>query len=93
MTKESAHGQTALMFAAALNRDAVVRVLIAHGAEANAVSSVAKIERVRFDQDGNIVEERPGRRSTGRRGVGDAAEPRRNRPKPVEDKPTRYKTR
>jgi ankyrin repeat protein len=57
--KESAHGQTALMFAAALNRDAVIRELMANGAGANLVSSVSKIERVRFDQDGNIVEDRP----------------------------------
>jgi uncharacterized protein len=58
--KESAHGQTALMFAAALNRDAVVQLLLAHGAEANVTTKVAKVERVRFDQDGNIVEDRPG---------------------------------
>jgi ankyrin repeat protein len=58
--KESAHGQTALMFAAALNRDAVIRVLMAHGAEPNVATAVRKVERVRFDQDGNIVEERPG---------------------------------
>ena len=58
--KESAHGQTALMFAAALNRDAVIRVLIAHGAESNVATAVRKVERVRFDQDGNVVEERPG---------------------------------
>src|SRR5260370_7796359 len=31
--KESAHGQTALMFAAALNRDAVINVLMSRGAE------------------------------------------------------------
>jgi ankyrin repeat protein len=58
--KESAHGQTALMFAAALNRDAVIRVLMAHGAEPNVATAVRKVERVRFDQDGNVVEERPG---------------------------------
>jgi ankyrin repeat protein len=58
--KESAHGQTALMFAAALNRDAVIRVLMAHGAEPNMATAVRKVERVRFDQDGNVVEERPG---------------------------------
>jgi ankyrin repeat protein len=58
-TKESAHGQTALMFAAALNRDAVVRLLVAHGAELNAATVSKTVERVRFDQDGNIVEDRP----------------------------------
>jgi len=56
--KES-HGQTALMFAAALDRDAVVRVLIAHGAGLNAATPVRKMEHVRFDQDGNIVEDKP----------------------------------
>jgi ankyrin repeat protein len=60
--KESAHGQTALMFAAALNRDAVVRSLLAHGADANVATAVRKLEHVRFDQDGNIVEDRAGGR-------------------------------
>jgi ankyrin repeat protein len=60
--KESAHGQTALMFAAALNRDAVVRSLLAHGANANVATAVHKLEHVRFDQDGNIVEDRAGGR-------------------------------
>jgi ankyrin repeat protein len=58
--KESAHGQTALMFAAALNRDAVVRSLVTRGANVNIATSVHKLEHVRFDQDGNIVEDRPG---------------------------------
>jgi ankyrin repeat protein len=57
--KESAHGQTALMFAAALNRDAAVRLLLARGAEINAATVSKSVERVRFDQDGNIVENRP----------------------------------
>jgi ankyrin repeat protein len=57
--KESVHGQTALMFAAALNRDAVINVLLAHGSDPNVITSVRKLERVRFDQDGNIVEDRP----------------------------------
>src|ERR1700722_18659544 len=60
--KESVHGQTALMFAAALNRDAVVGVLLAHGADANIATSVRKMEHVRFDQDGNVVEDRPAPR-------------------------------
>jgi ankyrin repeat protein len=60
--KESVHGQTALMFAAALNRDAVVRSLLAHSADANVATSVHKLEHVRFDQDGNIVEDRAGGR-------------------------------
>jgi ankyrin repeat protein len=57
--KEAVHGQTALMFAAALNRDAVVGMLLAHGADPNIATSVRKMERVRFDQDGNVVEDRP----------------------------------
>src|SRR5580704_12331787 len=62
--KESVHGQTALMFAAALNRDAAIKVLTAHGAEVNTATPVRKMERVRFDQDGNIVEERPAPKPT-----------------------------
>ncbi len=57
--KEAIHGQTALMFAAALDRAAVVKVLLAKGAQPNVATTVKKVERVRFDQDGNIVEERP----------------------------------
>lgn len=60
--KESVHGQTALMFAAALNRDAAIRMLLAHGADPNISTTVRKMERVRFDQDGNVVEDRPGGR-------------------------------
>jgi ankyrin repeat protein len=59
--KESVHGQTALMFAAALNRDVVVKLLLAKGADPNVTSKVEPVERVRFDQDGNIVQERAGR--------------------------------
>jgi len=71
--KESVHGQTALMFAAALNRDAVIGVLLAHGADANIATSVHKMERVRFDQDGNVVEERQGGGGRGGGGRGGAA--------------------
>jgi len=69
--KESVHGQTALMFAAALNRDGAIRVLLAHGADANIATTVRKMERVRFDQDGNVVEDRPA----GRGGRGGAPAP------------------
>jgi ankyrin repeat protein len=58
--KESVHGQTALMFAAALNREAVIGMLLSRGADPNIVTSVRKLEHVRFDQDGNIVEDKPG---------------------------------
>ena len=57
--KESAHGQTAAMFAAALGRDAVVRVLATHHADLNIATSSRKLEHVRFDQDGNVVEDKP----------------------------------
>ncbi len=56
---EAAHGQTALMFAASLGRTDAIRFLLAHGAQPNLTTKTVKIERVRFDQDGNIVEERP----------------------------------
>jgi ankyrin repeat protein len=72
--KESVHGQTALMFAAALNRDAVAGVLLAHGADPNIATAVHKMEHVRFDQDGNVVEDRPGGGGgRGGRGGGQAA--------------------
>lgn len=58
-TRESVHGQTALMFAAALNRDAVIKVLLAAGADPNIATNVQKMARVRFDQDGNVVEDKP----------------------------------
>jgi ankyrin repeat protein len=60
--KENVRAQTALMFAAALNRVDVVRLLASRGAEINAASTVHKMERVRFDQDGNVVEDRPAGR-------------------------------
>jgi uncharacterized protein len=66
--KELVHGQTALMFAAALNRDKVVGVLLGHGADPNISTSVHKMERVRFDQDGNVVEEQAGGGGRGGRG-------------------------
>ena len=65
--KESAHGQTAVMFAAALGRDSVIRVLAEHHADLNVSTSSRKLEHVRFDQDGNVVEERAG---GGRGGAG-----------------------
>jgi ankyrin repeat protein len=69
--KESVHGQTALMFAAALNRVDAVKLLLSRGADANVTSTVKKLERVRFDQDGNVVETPPA----GGRGAAAAARP------------------
>ncbi len=63
--KEAVHGQTALMFAAALNRDAVIKLLLARGADANVATAIRKLEKVRFDQDGNIVEDRPAAKGAG----------------------------
>jgi ankyrin repeat protein len=62
--KEIVHGQTALMFAAALNRDAAIKLLMARGADANVATTVRKLEKVRFDQDGNIVEDKPAAKSS-----------------------------
>jgi ankyrin repeat protein len=61
--KETVHGQTALMFAASLNRDAAIKLLVARGADANVATAVRKLEKVRFDQDGNIVEDKPATKS------------------------------
>ena len=55
--KES-HGQTALMFAAAQNRASVVKLLVTRGGDADVATAVRKLERVRFDQDGNIVQDK-----------------------------------
>jgi ankyrin repeat protein len=72
--KESAHGQTPLMFAAALNREAAVRLLLARGAEINSATLAKAVERVRFDQDGNIVEDRPAAGGRGPRPQSGAAQ-------------------
>ena len=53
--KEDAHGQTAVMFAAALDRAAVVKLLLERGADPNITTKSSKLERVRFDQDGNVI--------------------------------------
>jgi len=53
-----------LMFAAALDRTAAVKFLLSRGAQPNVASTSRAVERVRFDQDGNIVEDKP----TGGRG-------------------------
>ncbi|HEV2688897.1 MAG TPA: ankyrin repeat domain-containing protein [Bryobacteraceae bacterium] len=72
--KETTFGQTALMFAAALNRDAVVKLLRERGADPNIATPVRKMERVRFDQDGNIVEDRPAGRGNGGASASNAEE-------------------
>jgi ankyrin repeat protein len=67
--KENAHGQTALMFAAALNRTAAVKLLLEHGSEIDAVTPAKAVARVRFDQDGNIVDTPAAGGRGGRGGV------------------------
>ena len=57
--KESVRDQSALMFAAALGRADVVKLLAQRGASLNFLTKVNKVARVRFDQDGNVVEDRP----------------------------------
>jgi ankyrin repeat protein len=48
---ESTHGQTALMFAAALNRSDAVTLLMKNGADASVATKVVKPERFRPDPD------------------------------------------
>jgi ankyrin repeat protein len=72
--QETAHGQTALMFAAAKNRDGVIRLLIRRGADPKLTSNVARLERPRFDEDGNPIgagtNNAAGRRRTRRNAAG-----------------------
>ena len=51
--KEEAHGQTAAMFAAAVNRAAVIKVLASHGADLAITTMVVKLETQRLDDNGN----------------------------------------
>ncbi|HLK69720.1 MAG TPA: ankyrin repeat domain-containing protein [Bryobacteraceae bacterium] len=71
--KEMAHGQTALMFAASLNRADVVKLLLKRGADPNLSSNVAKLERVTFDVDGNVVPNAPARAGRGAAAAATAA--------------------
>lgn len=79
--KEYAHGQTALMFASSLNRAEVVKLLMRRGADADISSNVAKLERVTFDVDGNVVPNAPARGGRGAAaGSSDAADPTKEKP-------------
>jgi ankyrin repeat protein len=51
--RESAHQQTALMFAAAENRAAVIAALAAHGADLEAATKVVPLEDEKLDDNGN----------------------------------------
>jgi ankyrin repeat protein len=53
--KDRAHAQTALMFAASLNRAAAVKFLLAHGADPGLTTKVTKLEKMRVDIDGNPI--------------------------------------
>lgn len=72
---ESTHGQTALMFAAALNRSDAVSLLMKNGADASLSTKVVKPER--FRPDPNFVPMNdPTDETTPRRKPGDPASPR-----------------
>ena len=51
--KEVSHNQTAVMFAAGRNRDAVISLLAAHGADLNATTDMMTLARVSVDANGN----------------------------------------
>jgi ankyrin repeat protein len=53
--KEPVRGETPLMFAAGRNRADAVKFLIARGADPAATSTVVKLERPLFDEDGNPI--------------------------------------
>jgi ankyrin repeat protein len=57
--KEKAHGQTALMFAAAEGRAGVIKLLASRGADLKVTTEVVKLERAKFDDDGNPLPQRP----------------------------------
>jgi ankyrin repeat protein len=51
--KEASHSQTAVMFAAAENRNAMISLLAARGADLNATTTVIKLDAAKLDDDGN----------------------------------------
>ena len=56
--KENSHGETALMFAAAGDRAAVVRLLAARGADLKVTAGVTSLEKPKYDENGNLIQER-----------------------------------
>lgn len=58
--KEAGHHQTALMFAAAQDRAAMISLLAARGAELNASTDVVKLEAAKLDDDGNPIPVKKG---------------------------------
>jgi uncharacterized protein len=67
--KEPAKGETALMFAAGRNRAGVIRLLISRGADTALTTTVVKLSRPAFDEDGNPIPQGGGRGGTGRGGA------------------------
>jgi len=57
--KDKLKEQTPIMFAAAMNRDAVIRLLASNGADLKATSKVMSIDKPLFDDDGNPIPQRP----------------------------------
>jgi len=53
------------MFAAALDRAAVIRVLMAHGADPNVVTLTREVDKVRFDRDGHPFYQPPAAKGGG----------------------------
>src|SRR5207248_3210544 len=67
---EKAHGQTAVMFAAALNRGEVVKILAAKGADLKVVTKVDDLtNRPKYDDDGNPIPLKAGANATAPRGT------------------------
>ena len=58
--KEASHGQTALMFAAAENRGAMISLLAARGADPKVATSVVKLEAAKLDDNGNPIPVKKG---------------------------------
>jgi len=58
--KEASHAQTALMFAAAENRGAMISLLAARGADLNATTSIVRLESAKLDDDGNPIPVKKG---------------------------------
>ncbi len=58
--KEAGHGQTALMFAAAENRGALISLLAARGADLKIATTVVKLEAAKLDDNGNPIPVKKG---------------------------------
>src|SRR5205085_6556960 len=69
--RDKTNGQTALMFAAAVNSAEAIKILLARGADANLTTNVVRLERVQVDANGNPLPAPPeGQRGGGQRGGG-----------------------